>query len=198
MPCHEDRDHLPDLVTHRGLPPCEDPSVTARMRPGRTGDASMLREIERLAGARFRDVGLPAVADHEPASIETLVRYAEHGRSWVATGASDVPIGYVLVDVVDGSAHIAQVSVRPDHQGTGVGRALVDRVRRWAIDHDLPAVTLTTFTDIPWNAPLYRHLGFRVLREDEIGPELRSLRDEETAHGLEPATRVCMRLDVRG
>lgn len=170
--------------------------MSARIRPARTDEGSALREIERLAGVRFREVGLPAVADDEPASIETLARYADHGRSWVAVDASDVPIGYALVDVVDGCAHIEQVSVRPDHQGSGVGRALLDHVRRWATDHALPAVTLTTFTDVPWNAPLYRHLGFRVLDDDEIGPELRRLRDQETAHGLDPATRVCMRSDV--
>lgn len=170
--------------------------MSARIRPARTDEGSALREIERLAGVRFREVGLPAVADDEPASIETLARYADHGRSWVAVDASDVPIGYALVDVVDGCAHIEQVSVRPDHQGSGVGRALIDHVRHWASDHDLPAVTLTTFTDVPWNAPLYRHLGFRVLDDNEIGPELRRLRDRETAHGLDPATRVCMRSDV--
>jgi hypothetical protein len=60
----------------------------------------------------------------------------------------------------------------------------------------LSAITLTTFKDVPWNAPLYRHLGFRTLRDDEIGPELRALRDEETAHGLDAAKRVCMRSEL--
>lgn len=155
-----------------------------------------LREIERRAGERFREVGLPEVADDEPPSVEALARYAEDGRSWVAVGPDEMPIGYVLADVVDGCAHIEQVSVRPDHQGAGIGRALVQRVRAWATDAGLPAVTLTTFTDIPWNAPLYRHLGFRDLGDDEIGPQLRAVRDDETAHGLDPARRVCMRLDL--
>jgi GNAT superfamily N-acetyltransferase len=175
---------------------CEDSGVPAVLRPTRAEEGSMLREIERLAGARFRDVGLSHVADDEPASVDALACYAEAGRSWVAVDDMDVPIGYVLVDVVDGCAHIEQVSVRPDHQGSGVGRALVERVRTWAVDGGLSAITLTTFTAVPWNAPLYRHLGFRVLAEDEIGPELRDLRDEETAHGLDPATRVCMRLEL--
>jgi hypothetical protein len=60
----------------------------------------------------------------------------------------------------------------------------------------MPAITLTTFTDVPWNGPLYRHLGFRVLTDDELGPELRALRDRETAHGLDPAQRACMRADL--
>ena len=59
-------------------------------------------------------------------------------------------------------------------------------------------VTLTTFVDVPWNGPLYAHLGFTVMSEAEIGPELRSIQDGEAAHGLDPARRVCMRLDLSG
>lgn len=130
--------------------------------------------------------------------MDVLARYANAGRSWVAVDGMDVPIGYVLLDVVDGCAHVEQVSVRPDHQGAGVGRALIERARAWAADTGLSAITLTTFTDVPWNAPLYHHLGFRVLREDELGPELREVRDTETAHGLDPSKRVCMRSELAG
>jgi hypothetical protein len=49
---------------------------------------------------------------------------------------------------------------------------------------------------VAWNRPLYEHLGFRVLDEQELGPELRVVRDRETADGLDPDVRVCMRLDL--
>jgi GNAT superfamily N-acetyltransferase len=166
------------------------------IRPGVVEDGDALREIERQAGARFRDVGMARVADDEPMSVEELARYAEEARSWVAVDERGEPIGYVVVDVVDGNAHVEQVSVQPDQQGRGVGRALLDRVVAWAVASTRPAVTLTTFTDVSWNAPLYRHLGFRVLAEDEIGVELRAVRDLETAHGLDPTTRVCMKLEL--
>jgi ribosomal protein S18 acetylase RimI-like enzyme len=167
--------------------------VAIRIRAARPEDAAQLRAIELLAGERFRDVGMENIADDEPPPVETFARYATTGRSWVALDDAGRPIGYVLVDEVDGNAHIEQVSVHPEHQGRGVGRALIDRVRDWAAAADLRAITLTTFRDVPWNAPLYRHLGFDVLSEVELGPELRALRSEEAAHGLDPATRVCMR-----
>ena len=170
----------------------------AVIRPSRYDDTPALREIERRAGERFRDVGLAEIADDEPASAHELDTYAASGRSWVAVDEMDRPIGYVIVDVVDECAHISQVSVHPDHQGTGAGRALVDQVKAWALQGGLAAVTLTTFRDVPWNAPLYMHLGFRVLRDDELGLELRRVRAEEAAQGLDPALRVCMRADVRG
>lgn len=175
---------------------CEDLRVTSLIRPGRAAEGEALQEIERLAGQRFRDLGLAEVADDEPLPVEALASYAEDGRSWVAVDDAERPLGYVLVDIVDRCAHIEQLSVRPDHQGAGLGRALVERVRTWAKDRGLSAITLTTFTDVPWNAPLYRHLGFRELSEDELGPQLREVRDTETAHGLDPANRVCMWTDA--
>ena len=166
------------------------------IRPARPDDGCSLRDIERSAGERFRDVGLGHVADDEPDSVATLADYANAGRAWVAVDEAGEPIGYLLVDLVDGRAHIEQVSVRPDHQGAGVGRALIDQALAWARQRNLPSVTLTTFADVAWNRPLYEHLGFRVLSEAEVGPELRDLRDHETAHGLDPSTRVCMLIEL--
>jgi ribosomal protein S18 acetylase RimI-like enzyme len=166
------------------------------IRPSRPGDGAALQAIERLAGARFREVGMDDIADADPASLEELAGYAADGRSWVAVDESDQPVGYVIVDAIDGNAHIEQVSVRPDCQGLGVGRALMDQVRAWTAGSGRTAITLTTFSEVPWNRPLYEHLGFRVLAAAEIGPELRRLRDAETSHGLDPEVRVCMCLEL--
>jgi len=168
----------------------------AGIRAAAVDEGGDLQKIELSAGERFRDVGMPDIADDEPPSAQALADYARAGRSWVAVDDADRPIGFVLVEVIDGNAHIDQVTVRPDHQGAGLGRALIERVRDWAVGRGMPAITLTMFTDVPWNAPLYRHLGFRDLTEPEIGPQLRIVRDEETAHGLDPAARTCMRLDL--
>lgn len=170
--------------------------MSVTIRAARPEDGPALRAIERQAGERFREVGLDWIADDEPPSTEVLAAYANAGRAWVALDQAGAPMGYVIVDVVDGCAHVEQITVRPDHQGSGVGRSLLDRVRGWATESDKPALTLTTFADVPWNRPLYEHLGFRVLAEAEIGPELRAVRDRETSHGLDPAGRVCMRLDL--
>jgi len=166
------------------------------VRAARREDGPVLQEIERLAGQRFRDVGLEAVADDEPPSLGELASYAEDGRSWVAVSISGEPIGYVMVDDVDDNAHIEQVSVSPEHQGAGVGRALIDRVCAWASQTGRLVITLTTYDEVPWNRPLYEHLGFRVLPDEEIGPELHAMREAERVRGLEVAPRVCMRLDV--
>ena len=163
--------------------------MTVGLRVARPEDAATLREIERRAGEQFRRVN--DIADHEPPPVETFVGYAYARHCWVAFDDDDKPIGYLLVDDIDGNAHIEQVSVEPEHQGMGVGRSLIDQARTWAKDTGRPAVTLTTFAHV--HAPLYAHLGFSVLQDDEIGPELRARRREEAARGLDDLMpRVCM------
>jgi GNAT superfamily N-acetyltransferase len=136
------------------------------------------------------------VADHDPMAVDLLAAFAAAGRSWVAVDETDLPVGYLVAEVVDGAAHVEQVSVHPKWQGHGVGRLLMDQARDWAVQTGRHAVTLTTFADVPWNRPLYEHLGYRVMADAEIEPGLRSVVEEEAGHGLDPATRVCMRLDL--
>ncbi len=168
-----------------------------QVRPARADDGERLREIERRAGERFREVDLSAIADDEPMTVDQLAEYAADGRSFVATldvdgPGTDLVVGYVVVELVDGNAHIEQISVDPAVQGKGVGRALLERVEQFARSRSSATLTLTTFRDVPWNAPLYEHLGFRVLRDDELGPELIALIADEAAHGLDPEQRGAM------
>jgi ribosomal protein S18 acetylase RimI-like enzyme len=165
------------------------------IRPVRPDELARLQDIERAAGATFVDVGMPEIAADEPPSVAALESHRAAGRAW-AVESSGVVAGYVLVDVVDGAAHVEQVSVDPAFARRGLGRRLIDHVAAVAEAKGRPAVTLTTFRDVPWNAPYYRRCGFRDLAESELGPELRRLRDAEAAHGLDPTLRVCMRRDL--
>jgi GNAT superfamily N-acetyltransferase len=154
-----------------------------------------MQQIEMAAGARFAEVGLTHVAAHDPFGLEELAEYLAAGRCWVAEADGEIA-GYALADVVGECAHLEQISVVPEQQRRGLGRALADHVVAWAAKRGFPAVTLTTYRSVPWNAPLYERLGFRVLADDEITPALRAVVVAEAAHGLDPAERVCMRREV--
>ncbi|WP_219941422.1 GNAT family N-acetyltransferase [Iamia sp. SCSIO 61187] len=166
------------------------------MRPATAADVPVLREVERRAGRAFADAGLPEVAAAEPPSVEALEGHAADGRCAVAVDDDERPVGYVIVDRVDACAHVEQVSVDPDHQGQGIGRALMAWAEEWARADGRQGVTLTTFRDVPWNAPLYERLGYRVLPADEVGPGLMTVVSDEAAQGLDPAARVCMHKDL--
>ncbi|TKJ20122.1 GNAT family N-acetyltransferase [Blastococcus sp. CCUG 61487] len=166
------------------------------LRPAREDDLPALREIERAAGRAFAGLGMHLVAEDEPPSLEVLREYASDGRAWVRTDHRDRPVAYLLADVVDGCAHLEQVSVHPDSAGSGHGRLLVEHLVAWARQRDLPAVTLTTYVHVPWNGPYYRRLGFRPLAEAQLSPGLRHIRATEAAHGLDRWPRTAMRLDL--
>jgi GNAT superfamily N-acetyltransferase len=167
------------------------------VRPAGPCDLATIQEIERSAGERFREIGMPEIADDEPAPLAELQEYADTGRAWVVLDDDERPAGFALVDVLGGCAHLEEIAVRRDAQGRGFGRRLLDQVVAWARDSDLPAVTLTTFRDVPWNGPYYERQGYRVLAEEELTPDLVAKRAVEAAHGLDPDARVCMRLDLR-
>ncbi|HEU5150875.1 MAG TPA: GNAT family N-acetyltransferase [Iamia sp.] len=163
-----------------------------RVRRATAADVAALRRIEVRAGRAFAEVGLPEVASDEPMDAAVLEAHAADGRCAVVVGDDDRPLGYVVVDRVDAHAHVEQVTVDPDHQGQGLGRRLMGWVDEWARADGRRGVTLTTFRDVPWNAPLYRRWGFRDLAPDEIGPGLAAVISDEAAHGLDPTTRTPM------
>ncbi|MDQ2585566.1 GNAT family N-acetyltransferase [Saccharothrix yanglingensis] len=154
------------------------------IRPARPDELPLLPEVERASGEPFRDHGMPEVADDDPMPLSTL----EHLRVWVAVDPH--PVAWVAVAEVEGAAHVEQVSVYPGHARRGIGAALLDEVGRWAAERGLTALTLTTFRDIPWNAPYYRRLGFREVTDPS--PGLRAVVAAEAARGLDPDTRVCL------
>jgi GNAT superfamily N-acetyltransferase len=153
-----------------------------------------LVRIELAAGAAFRDLGMDAVADDDPGSVEELAPYADTGRVLVAADGADRPIGYLVLDRVDDAAHIEQVSVHPDHARQGIGSALIDRAASWARGNKLDALTLTTYLEVPWNGPYYERLGFAYLSAEEETPGLRAIRECERRRGLDRWPRACMRL----
>nr|WTB34512.1 GNAT family N-acetyltransferase [Streptomyces sp. NBC_00830] len=167
-----------------------------RIRPARRSDLPLLQDIERAAGEPFRTLGMSAVADDDPPPLDLLDEYRGAGRAWVAADPDDRPVAYLIADPVDGAAHVEQVSVHPSAARRGVGRALIDHVAGWAGDRRLAALTLTTFSHVPWNAPYYTRLGFRTLTETELTDGLRKIRAEEAEHGLDRWPRVCMRREL--
>nr|WP_308170071.1 GNAT family N-acetyltransferase [Acrocarpospora catenulata] len=105
-------------------------------------------------------------------------------------------VGFAMYGWVDGAVHLEQLAVHPEHGRRGIGSALLAAL----CDHAsavADAVTLTTFRDVPWNAPWYARRGFAVQEPQGWGPEMRALVARERELGLELAPRVVMRRVLR-
>jgi GNAT superfamily N-acetyltransferase len=164
------------------------------IRHPRWDDYDAVREIERRAGERFRAIGMPEIADDEPYSEDEL---AAADLLLVATDDTGAAVGYAMAGLVDDHAHLEQLSVAPDQGGRGVGTALIDAVVDWARTRGDAEVTLTTFRDVPFNAPLYAKRGFAVLDEAQWTEDVRAVVAREAAHGLDVTQRVVMRRPVQ-
>jgi GNAT superfamily N-acetyltransferase len=168
------------------------------IRAARAAELPVLQGIDRAAGQMFAEIGMPEVADFEPWPVRELKAWLEAGRLWVVAGQADEPVAFLGASLVDGCVHIEQVSVNPGSARRGLGRALLEHAASQAAAAGIPALTLTTFAHVPWNAPNYARCGFRVLDDAEVTPGLRTIRQREAAFGLDRWPRVCMRRDISG
>jgi GNAT superfamily N-acetyltransferase len=166
------------------------------IRAARATEVPRLRDIDWDAGQIFRDIGMPEAAEFEPRTLEELADSQRAGLLWVAVGQGDEPASFLMAVALDGSLHVEQLSTDPASARRGLGRALLDHAADRARADGLPALTLTTFADVPWNGPYYERCGFRVLAEAELTPGLREIRAHEIALGLDRWPRVCMRRDL--
>jgi GNAT superfamily N-acetyltransferase len=101
----------------------------------------------------------------------------------LVAGAVGAPVGFAHVELVEGFAHLAQLSVHPDVMRRGIGSALVRSAMSEAWHLGFGELSLTTYRDLPWNGPFYAGLGFAEVASPQ--PFLRRQRERETALGLD-------------
>ena len=155
------------------------------VRPATAADLPVLPEIDERAGTLFRISGYQ-LPDFEAAVPETPAAIFVWG---------DPAVGFVRIDRVDGVAHIQELAVIPGQMRRGIGTALLAAACDWARAEGFAAITLTTYRDVPWNAPYYRARGF--VEAAETSPELAAIRQAERDGGLDAVgVRVVMRCEL--
>lgn len=170
----------------------EDAAPSYVIALAREQDLERIHSIELAALALFDGHGLDDVPALFAAEAE-LRKAQEVGHVWVAL-ANDVPVGFAQVKAIEHRAlHLEELDVHPEHGRRGLGRRLVTTVCDWAAAQGYESVTLTTFRDIPWNAPFYASLGFAVVPPEALTLALASIVHEEGRRGLDPELRVVMR-----
>lgn len=159
-------------------------SVRQPVRWAEAAELPGLAAVERAADELFAEVGI-----RFPAGTTVVEEAGDPARVLVV---GEPPVGFALIGWADGHLHLDQLAVAPAHMREGYGGALLRAVREHAVALGAPGVTLTTFRDVPWNAPWYAERGFSTLPERAWGPELRALVARERELGLELAPRVVM------
>lgn len=128
--------------------------VSLRVEPWE-GDVAPLLELARGVGWEWSEARARRVQRIRPA------------QAWLAREGDDV-VGtvscFVYGDAGSGPlAWVAGMIVRPDRQGRGVGRRLVEAALAYAREHGAASVGLDATAS---GRPVYEKLGFRVVAED--------------------------------
>jgi GNAT superfamily N-acetyltransferase len=156
----------------------------------RPSDIPSLPAIE-LAAAQLLTGHAPDSVLNETTGVEEFFEAQHLGRLWIAL-VEELPVGFAHIEILEPlSAHLKEVDVHPQYGRRGIGTALVRRICKWAAHSGYRSVTLTTFRDVPWNAPFYARLGFEVIPADELSSALRLIMHNESIRGLD--RRVAMR-----
>ena len=160
------------------------------------GDLVHLPAIERAAAEQLTSYPAALAQSAEcfetTNPIETFRAGMVTNDLWVAEDQDRRPVGFALMMEIDGNAHLEEIDVLPSHQRRGIGRALVNTVCGRAREGHYPAVTLSTFSPVPWNQPFYEDLGFEVVPGSELSAGYRRIREIEQANGLNLELRVIM------
>jgi GNAT superfamily N-acetyltransferase len=161
------------------------PAQPHDVRAAGRADLAALAEIDDRAETLFRTAGykLPEIPFADPSSAKAIFV------------AGRPPVGFVRIDEVDGLAYVAEIAVIPKWMRQGIGTRLLERACEWARRHDYPAITLTTYADVPWNGPYYASRGFVEVAEPTDG--LAAVRQRERDAGLDDVgRRIVMRREL--
>jgi GNAT superfamily N-acetyltransferase len=167
------------------------------IRSAQPEELTQLATIEQAAAIRFRDTPYAFLADGEPLPIEFIQQRFQAGQVWVAVDRDDIVIGFAITREVDRTLYLQEIDILPTHGQRGIGTALIETVQAWGKRSGYDAMSLSTFRDLPWNAPFYAKLGFRILDESELTPEFQQIREHEREAGLPIADRVIMQCDLQ-
>jgi ribosomal protein S18 acetylase RimI-like enzyme len=126
-----------------------------RLRPARDADAGRLTELVQAAYGHYvarmgRPPG-PMTEDYAALVRDGLVTVAERGGEIA---------GLVVLDTGDEGFTVENVAVEPAHQGTGVGRALLEYAEAEARRRGSDSVALYTHETMTENLALYRRIGY--------------------------------------
>ena len=141
-----------------------------RFRPATTEDEPFLLDLTaRLADfplPEWRTAGEIAQADHR-ILLDALRHQTPDALVLIAEAPDGAPAGYIFARTATDyftsqrHAHVEVLAVAPDHEGMGLGRALLEQAEVWASGRGYRQLTLNVFARNERARQVYEHLGYQ-------------------------------------
>lgn len=165
------------------------------IRQAQEKDLGQLPALERAAVQRFAGTEYASFAEDDGYDADIYQEWFENGAIYVAETNGEL-VGFATAEEADGQGFYCLLVVHPAHGKRGLGTRLTEAIKDWCVMRGYSTLTMTTFPNIAWNAPIFERMGFRVMQEAELTPGLLALRREEMESGLQPEERVFMTIEI--
>lgn len=171
----------------------QEPDMSLKLRLAQRQDIPQLVAVERSAAQLFlQQQELQFIAAGEVMSPQQHADFIAQQREWVMVNPTGQIAGFIAVQPLPRSWHIAELSVAANWQRQGVGKRLIEEVARQARCQGVQRLTLTTFEQVAWNAPYYQRLGFRRVAAAQLDAQLQHLLAQEAGQSFATNNRCAM------
>jgi GNAT superfamily N-acetyltransferase len=162
-----------------------------RIRRPLPEDLGTLVAIEMRAARLFAHHGYPQIAE-QPKPVSQFESLLTVNEAWVAVTNDDAQVGFAVAGDVGSAFYLKELSVDPDHGRRGVGAALLEAFIVRARRLNFLTASLSTFRDVPFNAPFYARHGFSIVPLDDAADSLKRQFFAELPAGIAAESRVLM------
>jgi ribosomal protein S18 acetylase RimI-like enzyme len=165
------------------------------IRYGDLNDLAQVGKIEIAAATLFPENRIPQPHESLPEKvlIEAIKNQLLFCVEKVCVEKEDELVGFASCHIYRKNLHLDEISVHSDHGKQGIGTKLLEKVLEEKQKRQLKACTLTTFEDIPWNAPFYQKHGFEILEEKNVPRHVAAMLREERSLGLKKRVAMLFR-----
>lgn len=145
------------------------------VRAASAADLPEIGRVQRSANTLYAPYGLAEHLDALSTPREELERGLADGLLWVASDASDTPVGFALASTYGTDLHLDEIGVVPSRTRRGLGSSLLATVLAEARARGAHRLTLLTVDFVPWTLGFYAHHGFGVLSRRALDARLVAL-----------------------
>ena len=131
------------------------PESAVQLRPARAADAPAITDLVQAAYGRWAG----RIGRRPRPMTDDYAEVVARGGTTVAEREGEI-VGVLVCEIDEEGFLLDNVAVAPPHQGTGVGRALLEHAEAAAQRAGFGAIDLMTASAATENLDLYRSIGY--------------------------------------